>query len=524
MVYDILIKNATIIDGTGKAKFNADIGIQDGLIKDVGLLGDKEAKRVIGATGRFVAPGFIDITSHSDSNGSLFQNPLQESSLTQGVTTIVVGNCGVSLAPLGSAEATKSFGKWQDISSANINWQSLGEFLDELARHRLGVNVATLVGHNTIRRGVIGDEVRPLLPDEILKMQYLIDKSLKEGAFGFSTSLSNSHEEVATTEEIIAIVRALGRSGGIYKTHLRNEGRDILSAVNEAIRVGRETGVPVAVSHLKTAGRRAWAAYPKAIKMIENARDDGIKIHFDVFPYARTGSFLYQLLPRWARAGGFKDMFQRFRDKDARQKILGYLKPETYHFEKIIIASADNPAVNGKSIKEIAEISGRAPEETMLDLILSSKGRATVFGRTLSAKNIPLGLKAKFAAVASDGGAVSKEFIKSGKLAHPRSFGTFPHFLHKYVRDKGLMPWEEGIRKITSLPADIIGIKGRGRIFPKYHADLVIFGPEVIRDQATYQNPHLPSKGVDWVIVNGHIAIENGKVTGVGAGSVLKRT
>lgn len=523
MTYDIIIKNAAIIDGTGKQKFNADIGIQEGLIKDIGLLGDKEAKRIIGATGRFVAPGFIDITNHSDSNGSLFQDPLQESSLTQGVTTIVVGNCGVSLAPLGSPEAIKSLGKWQNVSQANINWQGLGEFLDELSRHHPGVNVATLVGHNTLRRGIIDDEVRPLQPEEILKMHYLIEKSIKEGAFGFSTSLANSHEEVSTTEELITILRILGTSGGIYKTHLRNEGRDLLSAVNEAIRIGRETKAPVSISHLKAAGRRGWAAFPKAVKMVESARSDGVNIHFDIFPYARTGSFLYQLLPRWARLGGFQEMFQRFRDKDARKKILGYLKPETYHFDKIVIASSDNPAVNGKSIQEIAEVSGRTPEETMLDLILSSEGRAMIFGRTLSAKNIPVGLKSQAAAVASDGGGVSKEFIKSGKLAHPRSLGTFPHFLHKYVQDKSLMPWEEGIRKITSLPADIIGIKGRGRILPKFHADLVIFDPQVIRDNATYQNPHLPSKGIDWVIVNGQIAMETGKVTGVRAGSVLRK-
>ena len=524
MAYDILIRNGVIIDGSGEPRFEADIGIQGGIIKDIGRLGGANAKETIGATGRFVAPGFIDITNHSDSNGSLFQAPLQEASLTQGVTTILVGNCGVSLAPLASPEAIKSLGKWQDISQNNINWVNFGELLDELSRHELGVNVASMVGHNTLRRGIIGNEIRPLTLDELAKLQYLIEQSIREGAFGFSTSLSNSHEQVASTDEIIAMVKAVGSGGGIYKTHLRNESRDLLASINEAIRIGRETKVPVVISHIKAIGRGSWRFFSQAVRMIENARkSDGITIHFDISPYARTGSFLYLMLPSWTREGGFAEMFKRFRDPEARQKILEYLKQETFHFDKITIASAENKNLNGKTLAKIAEETKQPAEEVMLDVILASQGRTTVFGRTLAFKNVLLGVKTPLSIIASDGNGVSQEFIKSGKLAHPRSCGAFTHFLHYFIADKGAITWEEGVQKITSLPAQTAGIKNRGLLKPKYHADVVIFDPVAVRDMATYQSPFVLSKGVEWVIVNGRVAVANGKVTGVGAGQVLKR-
>lgn len=523
MAYDILITGGTLIDGTGGPKFEADIGIEGGVIKDIGLLGGKEAKQIIPAAGKFVTPGFVDITNHSDSNGSLLQEPRQEASLTQGVTTIVVGNCGISLAPLASPEAVRALGKWQDISTMNVNWTSMGEFLDELARHPLGVNVATLVGHNTVRRGVIGGEVRTLSPVELAKVQYLIESGIEEGAFGFSASLINSHEQVATTEELIAMARSVAGKGGIFKIHLRNESRNLLASVNEAILIGREAKAPVIISHMKAIGRMAWPFYPKAIKMLERAREDGIVVSFDVFPYARTGSFLYQLLPGWARKGGFSEMFQRFRDADMRRKILDYLRPETFRFEKIIIVSSENSTINGKTIQEIAESSGRPSEEAFLDIILESEGRAAIFGRTLSVKNMMQGLAVPLSAVASDGGGVSREFRESGKLAHPRSFGTFTHFLHRVVRDKGLMSWEEGVRKITSFPADMVGIKNRGKIQKKNHADLVVFNPNTLCDQATYQNPYLVSKGVEWVLVNGRVALAGGKLVNIAGGQVLRK-
>ncbi|MDO8560819.1 MAG: D-aminoacylase [bacterium] len=524
MAYDIVIKNGTIIDGSGKPRFEGDIGIQGVKIKEVGKIDEKGAKRVIEAFGLFVTPGFIDITNHSDSSGSLFDDPQQAACLTQGVTTILVGNCGVSLAPLASSEAIKAVGKWQDVSKMNINWASFGEFLDELSRHQFGVNVASLVGHNTLRRGVIGSEIRPLTIEELSEIQYLIEKSIGEGAFGLSTSLSNAHEQVATSDEIIAMAKVVSRFGGVYKTHLRNESRELLSSINEAILIGREARVPVIISHMKAIGRKSWPFFLQAIKMIENARKtDGVKISFDLFPYARTGSFLYFVLPSWAREGGFEEMFKRFRDLETRKKILDYLKPETFHFDKITIASAENKSLNGKTLEEIANVLNQPVEEIMLDIVLASHGKATILGRTLSFKNILLGIAAPFSIIASDGNSVSEEFIKSGKLAHPRGYGAFTHFLHRFVAEKGIATWEEGIKKITSLPAEAVGIKERGLIKSGYHADIAIFDPKTIHDHATYQSPFVTSKGVSWVIVNGVVAVENGAVTSVKNGNALRK-
>lgn len=523
MAYDLLIKNGTVIDGTGKPSFAADIGVKDGVIKEISSLGNQEARKVIDATGKLITPGFIDITNHSDGNWSLFQDPLQEASLTQGVTTIVVGNCGVSLAPLASPEAIKASGKWQDISSVNVNWTSVSEYLEELSRHPLGVNVATLVGHNTLRRGVLGDTIRTLDAAEIKTMRALIEQSIAHGAWGFSVNLSASHEQIASTEEIIAIISVLAKTGGVCKIHLRNESRGLLAAVNEAITISRESRVPIIISHLKAIGRASWQFFPTAIKMIEQAQNAGIAAHMDITPYARTGSFLYMLLPRWTRVGGFQEMFRRFRDPEERKKIMRHLSPETLHFENIVIASAKNPAINGKTVQEIAASSQRSPEETFLDIILESNGQATVFGKTLSFRNVSLGVRALHAAIASNGAGVSREFTAAGKLAHPRSFGAFTHFLHRFVRDTGAISWEEALKKITSLPAGMIGIPDRGKIEKGYYADLVIFDPNTIMDAATYQNPHVPSWGIELVTVNGKIAVENGIVNPDGAGRILRK-
>lgn len=523
MAYDILIKNGTIIDGIGTPGFVADVGVKDGIIQDIGVLGNQEARSIIDADGKIVAPGFIDITNHSDVNWSLFEDPSQASSLSQGVTTIVVGNCGASLAPLVSPGAIKAAGKWHEVSSVNLNWATVAEYREELSRHPMGVNVATLIGHNTLRRGIVGEEIRGLESAEIQTMRTLIEQGITDGAFGFSANLSAAHEQIASTEELISLVSILAKTGGVCKIHLRNESRGLLAAVNEAITVSRQAKVPVVISHLKAIGRASWQFFPTAIKMVEQAHGAGIAVYFDITPYARTGSFLYALLPRWARQGGFQEMFRRFRDVEERKKIVRYLRPETLHFERIVIASAKNPTINGKTIQEIAESSDRSPENTLLDVILESDGQATILGKTLLFRNVAAGIRSPSSVIASNGAGVSSGFKASGRLAHPRSFGAFTHFLHRFVRDMGAFSWEEGIRKITAIPADIIGIPHRGKIEKGYYADLVIFDPAVVMDAATYQNPHLASWGIEHVLVNGKIAVEAGKIHSVGAGRILRR-
>ncbi|MBI2054553.1 MAG: amidohydrolase family protein [Candidatus Sungbacteria bacterium] len=525
MTYDILIKDGTIISGAGQPRFRADIGISGGSIKDIGnpTLPGADGQKTITAFGKFVTPGFVDITSHADKNWSLFQNPLQDYLLTQGVTTILIGNCGSSLAPLVAAEAADLLQKWSEVEISNINWSTVGELARELERHPLGVNVATLIGHGTIRRGLTQGEPRPLAIEEIQQAVELVEKGMKDGAFGLSTGLAYSHEAIAKEVEISSLAKAAARYGGIYKTHLRSESLDIIPAVSEAIRIGRESGAGVIISHLKAIGRKSWPFFRKALGMIERASRDGLKLNFDISPYQRTGSLAYLLLPNWSREGGPEAILKRLASGETRAAVVEAVKNQTLHYERYIVANSTSPSANGRTIAEIAGRRGQAPEETLAEIILASQGRAKIFGKTISLKNIADGIAHSLSVVASDGSGVSVEVSGAGVLVHPRSTGAFPHFLHSFVGEKKLMSWEEGIRKITSLPAAAVGFEKRGRIEKKFHADIVVFDPEKIHDRATYHNPYVHSRGIEAVVVNGKLAIENGQLTGIAAGQVLKK-
>lgn len=525
MTFDLLIKDGMVIDGTGKPRYLADIGIKAGRIQDIGsptLPGAGSAKTV-SAFGKFVTPGFIDLTSHADKNWTLFQNPRQDYLLTQGVTTILVGNCGSSLAPLVSPEAASSLRKWE-ATNRNINWASMGEFLAELARHPLGLNVATLVGHGTLRRGILAGQSRPMSPEELKQAAEHLERGIAEGAFGLSTGLVYSHERPATADELITLAKVLARHGAVYKTHLRHEGTDLIAAVNEAVEISREAKVKVIVSHFKAIGRKSWPSFARALAMIERANAHGQPFHFDISPYQRTGSFLYLLLPAWAREGGFPAMLERIQSLVNRPAIIEELKRLTLHYDRYVVASSVATTANGLTIAEVAERAGSSPEEAVLELLVANGGRVTIFGKVLSFKNLSTGLAHPLGIVASDASGVSVELGEAGKLVHPRSTGAFTHFLHRFVHEAKLMSWEEGIRKITSLPADTVGFPDRGRIAKGQYADLAVFDPEAIRDRSTYTNPYVHSAGMEAVIVNGKVAVEQGRVTGTAAGQVLKKS
>lgn len=526
MTYDLLVKDGTIIDGSGKERFRGDVAIEGGRIKNIGApnLPGADAEKIISAFGKFVTPGFIDITSHADKNWSLFANPLQDYLLTQGVTTILAGNCGSSLAPLVSREAVDSLKKWGGSGGITINWLTVKELLDELSRHPLGLNVATLMGHGTIRRGILKGESRPLSPEELQQCAELIEYGMADGAFGLSAGLVYSHEAAASEEELTLLAKTLARAGGIYKTHLRNEGPNLVPAVNEAIQIGRASGASVIISHFKATGRKSWPFFGKTVQMLERANENGAKFHFDVSPYLRTGSFLYLLLPAWARDGGFAAMLERIATPDSRKKIIEELKQQTLHYDRYIIANSVTPSANGKTIVEIAENMGQTPEEAILELLAANKGDVIIFGKTLSAHNLAAAIEHPLGIIASDGSGVTAELGRSGKLVHPRSTGTFPHFLHRFVNEKKIVSWEEGIRKITALPAETVGISERGRLARNFHADVVVFDPEKIQDRSTYDNPYVHSAGIEAVAVNGELAIENSQLTGKAAGRILKKS
>ncbi len=523
MAYDIIIRSGLVLDGTGAAPSVQDIAIEQGTIAAIGALDRATAKTEINAAGNYVTPGFIDITNHSDTHLTMFQYPAMESMVMQGVTTVIGGNCGTSLAPLVSADAIRSISKWADFSRIGINWTGMDEFLAAVEKMRLGVNFGTLVGYGTLRRNIVGDSAEPLSLEEKEKIVLLLGRALDEGAFGFSLGLAYGHERVSTTDELIELAYPLAGGRGILKIHLRSEGTEILGAVNEAIRIGREAGVPIAISHFKVIGRKSWPHAQKALDLVTHARATGLNIWFDASPYRTTGSPLYLLIPAWARRGGFADLFARIDSQMERKKIVEALGYSTLHYDRIMVIAAKHASLVGKTLAKIAEQMGIPPAEALLEIVRGNEGRVEIIGRTLANKNTIAAMKDPNGLIASDGFALSQEAVRSGDLAHPRSFGAFPHFWHRAVNDLKILKPEEAIVKITGAPAAVLGIPRRGVLARGNFADIVVFDPRLIRDRATYQNPYRYPAGIEWVLVNGKIAVEQGKHTGARAGQVLRK-
>lgn len=519
--YDVIIKSGTIYDGSGGDPIQADIGIIGNQIAAIGQL--TGAMRIIDATGKYVAPGFIDITNHSDTHLTLFKYPGLESMLMQGVTTIIGGNCGSSLAPLGSPDAIRGIRKWADISDININWATFEEYIWELDALQPGVNIGSFVGYGTLRRGVIDDMIRLLTIEERERVKLLLTDALDQGAFGLSLGLAYGHEAISPTEELIEIARVLQEKRSILKVHLRSEGSGLLAAINEVVRIGREAGVSIQISHLKVIGKKSWHMMDSALEIINTASQSGLDIHFDISPYAATGSSLYLLIPSWARQGGFGELFKRIDDPIERKKIIDTLKTYTIHAEKILITSSPIKNIVGKTLMEVAENAGMSTEEAILSTIRASEGRVSIIGKTISVHNTNKQVKHPNSCIASDGAGYAIEASDSGDLVHPRSFGTFPHFWHRFINELQLVTPQQGIKKMTSTPAKKLNIRNRGMIAEKYIADIVIFNPEQLKERNTYRDPYHYAQGIDWVFVNGHISVEKGIPLHTRYGRVLKR-
>lgn len=511
------------MDGAGNPGAVNDVAVDAGKIAHVGALSRASAKTEINASGKIVAPGFIDITNHADTHLTLFKYPLQESMAMQGVTTVIGGNCGSSLAPLTSRDAIRGLSKWADLSDVGINWTGMGEFLAEVERMRLGVNFGTLAGFGTLRRGVVSNDAGPRSPEQRATVALLAERAVAEGAFGLSFGLAYGHERSAATDELIDAVRPLARSGGVVKIHLRSEGREVLAAVNEAVQICRETGVTVIISHLKVIGRKSWPLAQKVLDLVAYARLSGAPIWFDVSPYRATGSPLYLLIPEWARRGGLHDLFERLGRQAEKKRIVEALTGRTLHYDRIRVIAAKHTSLVGKTIAEIAARMGLSPEESMLEIIRGNEGRVTIVGRTISAKNTALAVRNPHSLIASDGYGIAQEAEALGELVHPRCFGAFPHFWHRFVNDRKTLKPEEAIVKISGGPARLLGINGRGTIEKGNFADIVIFDPRTIRDRATYQSPYHYPSGMEWVIMNGKIVIQQGQHTGARAGQVLRK-
>ncbi len=377
MAYSLLIKNCAVVDGTGSVPYLADIGISGERIADIGNLQNAAADEIIDASNLYVSPGFIDLTNHGDVYGSLFAAPSQESMLNQGITAVLLGNCGESLAPIVKKESLIDLERWTTGFSIPINWTGMNEYLGVLENLKIGVNVSTLVGQNTLKRNA----------KNIDEASFLLEKSLAEGAFGMSSNLSFVERDGENREEIIKLLKIVKKYGALYKIHLRDEGRDFLPSVNFAVGIARETGARTVISHLTAVGRSAWGDFDKALGIIRRGREDGLPIYFDVFPYLRTGSMLTSLLPAWVREEKSENLLQKLNNGTFADKLTADLKKMTLHPEKILVASAyKDKFIVGKTLKELGERLDKPAEELIVEILKINELKVTIFGKTLNEK------------------------------------------------------------------------------------------------------------------------------------------
>lgn len=521
MALDILIKNGIIVDGVGTPAYHADIGIKNGRIERIGFLGDPKALTTIDATGQHVAPGFIDINNASDRNWTLFSHPNMESLLYQGVTTIIGGNCGSSLAPLTTGNIIASIQKWADIRQINVNWLTLGDFFEELKRKKLLLNFGTLIGHGTLRRSVVGDTFNELTDKELDQMKHLLAEALKQGALGFSTGLVYSHAKAAGAKEINSLISAIGPRK-FYSTHLRNEEEKLYESVEEAIDAAKQNKASIEITHFKSAGKNNWHLFDKSLELIEKTAEEGIDINFDIYPYTSSATIFYTLLPDWIAVGGRAKLVENLKNPDLVKKATEEMKSREEDFMSSIIASGNiDKTFIGKTIGAISKNQGTNILETVINLLVAAEGKLVVFWPSISPENIIKALKSNVSIVASDGSAYSLADRSGGFLPHPRSFGCFPRVLSLYVREKKIISLEEAVKKMTALPALKARVPQRGIIRQGFFADITIFNLDTIRDMASLENPFQYAQGISLVIINGHIALSKGEIKNKGLGQII---
>jgi N-acyl-D-amino-acid deacylase len=528
-MFDLKIEGAQVIDGTGAPGGRADVGIRDDVIVAIGDLSAEAAGSTLWAAGRVLAPGFIDMHSHSD--WRLWENRRAESKIRQGVTTEVVGNCGFSPAPASPEFLAELRGFALYVPRGmDFRWQSVGEYLKSFDAEGTALNVVQLVGHGTLRIAAMGFARRAPDRKELARMQRLMADAMEDGAWGLSTGLIYAPGSYAATEEIVEIARVAGRHRGFYASHVRGEGATLLEAVGEAIRVGREAELPVQVSHLKAAGRPNWGKVAEALALIEGARAEGLDVTADVYPYTASSTTLRTLLPDWALEGGVEAMLERLRTPAARERIRRELEgPVTGEslldrvgWENIMIAScARRKDAEGKRLSEVGAERSMDPLDAAFELLVDEAGRGYVILFQLDEADLRRALAHPVVMIGSDGSSLAPHGPLGTGKPHPRSYGTFPRVLGEYAREQRLLGLPEAVHKMTGLPAKRLRLRDRGVIRVGAKADLVVFDPRRVADQATYEEPHRYPVGIEHVIVNGSIVVKDGEHTGSFPGKLL---
>ena len=521
---DILIEGGKVYDGTGNPWFKADVGIVGNEVKIVGNLKGLKSNKRVNAKGLAVAPGFIDIHSHSDT--PVLIDPRVESKVYQGITTEVVGNCGNSAAPMLNRvkDYREKFGRASIPDDFRFDWVTMEDYFNRVDSTGAGFNVASYVGHGTVRQNVMGHEIREPSDTELRQMKRLVDESMKQGACGISSGLIYPPSVYAKTDELIELAKVSAKYNGLYATHIRGEDHDsLLKAVAEAIEIGDKSGAPVQIAHFKASGKEAWGMVKDSLRLVEEARARGVDVTFDQYPYIASSTGLSATLPHWAHEGGATKMMERLRDPKTREKMAKEQRISRDWNGIQVVYVKNNPQYNGKTIADIAKERGVSPVDASYDLLLAEETQVptVIFGMT--EEDVKLVMRSHIGMVGSDGSAISPKGILGRGKPHPRFYGTFPRVLGKYVREEKVIPLEEGVRKMTSAPAQRLGLKDRGLLKEGFKADITIFDPETIMDNATFTEPHRFPSGIPYVICNGVFVINKGKHTGKLPGRTLRK-
>ncbi|MGN6689819.1 MAG: N-acyl-D-amino-acid deacylase family protein [Sphingopyxis sp.] len=527
--YDIVIRGGTLYDGSGKAPVTGDVAIKDDRIVAVGKVKGK-GRSEIAAQGMAVAPGFINMLSWATE--SLIADPKSQSDIRQGVTLEVMGE-GWSMGPMNASMKAQETERQGDIRYP-IEWTSLGDYLGYMEKRGISTNIASFVGAATVRVHELGEGDVDPTPDQLGRMKLLVRQAMNEGALGVGSSLIYAPGSYAETPELVALMSEAGKCGGMYISHMRSEGDRIEEAVDELIEIARQSNAPAEIYHLKMAGRANWGKYDSVVRKIEAARAEGLRITTDMYSYTAGATGLDAAMPTWVQAGGLEAWIERLKDPAIRARVAAEMQKPGSDWENLYIgAGADKmilagfkseklKPLTGKTLAEVAAMRGKSPEETAMDLVVEDGSRVGTIYFLMSEDNVRKQVQLPWMSFGSDAESQAPEGVFLKSSTHPRAYGNVARLLGRYVRDEKLIPLEEAVRRLTSLPATNLRIEGRGALKPGYYADVVVFDPATIADHATFEQPQLYATGVRDVFVNGAAVLRNGEHTGATPGRAVR--
>lgn len=525
--FDLIIRGGYVLDGSGGEAFEADIGISGNYIKEIGQILSVRGNSVIEAKDLVVCPGFIDAHEHTDVG--LLVNPKAESSIRQGITTLVSGNCGYSPFPVAEEIYEESKENLKELFQLDLTWRDINGFFSRLEEKGIALNYSTLVGQGAIRGAAMGFNDRPPSQEELEKMKRMVAENIEHGAVGLSTGLEYAPGSYAKADEIIELCSVVARYGGVYATHMRDEGDKLIESLDESIEAARKTSVSVEISHFKIAYPRNWHKIDAALAKIEEAKNNGISIFCDRYPYIAGSTGLSFYFPLWAKQGTTDEFLAKLKDPALESRLRAHLAEQEKKlgsWDKVVISSVvteKNKTFEGKSVLAGAKETGKSPYDFMKDLLIEEKSRIGMVTFMMKEENLKRILAHPLVGVGTDGSAVAPYGLLHRGKPHPRHYGTFPRVLGRYIREEKIVPLPEMMRKMTSIPAQKFGFGKRGALKSGYFADIVIFDQDKVIDKATWTDPHQYPEGIEYVLVNGRVVIKEGDHTGDLPGKVLRK-